>query len=265
MDELVEQQRKHFDQISDQYFSARKDPNHLLLKDLIWAGFLRRNRDIGNSMNRVLEPMCGMAEGQEILARHLGKGFDYAGFDYSESMVEIARTRKPELDITWNDVTTYKAPEEPFDVVILIGGLHHVYSKTRDVLRNLSGALRPRGYFISLEPTHNNALARWVRRRIYVDNPLFDADTEQGFEYEDLERHFAETGYVKVDQVYPGLLAYVLYYNPDAFPALNVGGGFLVRTLFAIDKWFWRGWIGRKLSFATLSLWRYDGTDRRGS
>lgn len=256
MNDLVEQQRKHFNQISEQYFRARNHPNHLLLKELIWSGFLRRNARIAPEVTRVLEPMCGMAEGYEILRRNLVPNLDYSGFDYSENMVEIARTAHPELKIEWNDVTAFQAKGEPFDLIILIGGLHHVYSRTRDVLENLRESLRPGGYFVSFEPTHDNWLSRRVRQRIYKTNDLFDDDTEQGFEYRDLDEHFRRAGYAKVDEVYPGLLAYVLFYNPDAFPALNIGGKWLVSLLFAIEELFWANWIGRKFSFATMSLWR---------
>jgi SAM-dependent methyltransferase len=256
MNNLIEQQREHFNEISDKYFQARKHPNHLLLKDIIWESFFKRNVRIGAEIKRVLEPMCGMAEGHEILVKNKIQHFDYFGFDYSEKMVEIARSRKPALAIEWDDVTTFQSTSHLFDLIILIGGLHHVYSRTPDVLNNLAKSLRSGGYFISLEPTHNNWLARRIRQRIYKSNELFDDDTEQGFEYHDLGQHFKNAGYEKIDEVYPGLLAYVLYYNPDAFPSLNVGGRFLVKSLFALDKLFWSNWIGRKFSFATISLWR---------
>jgi SAM-dependent methyltransferase len=256
MNKLVEQQRKHFNKISEKYFQARKHSNHLLLKDLIWENFLKRNAGIATEVKRVLEHMCGMAEGYEILSKNLIPIFDYHGFDYSENMVEIAQQQNPALRIKWNDVTTYQASDDLFDFIILIGGLHHVYSRTQDVLNNLGKSLRPGGYFLSFEPTHNNWLTRRIRQRVYKSNDLFDDDTEQGFEYHDLDRYFKNAGYTKVDEVYPGLLAYVLYYTPDAFPALNVGGKLLVKSLFAIDRLFWGNWLGRKLSFATISLWK---------
>lgn len=256
MDKFVEQQREHFNAISEKYFQARRNPNHLLLKDLIWKVFLKRNASIAAEVGRVLEPMCGMAEGHEILSKNLVPSFDYYGFDYSENMVEIAKGLKPGLKIEWNDVTSYQATDDLFDLIILIGGLHHVYSRTEDVLNKLGKSIRPGGYFLSFEPTHNNWLTRRVRQRIYKSNELFDDDTEQGFEYRDLESHFKSAGYEKIDEVYPGLLAYVLYYNPDAFPSLNVGGKFLVKSLFAIDRLIWANWIGRKLSFATMGLWK---------
>ena len=256
MDNLIEQQRTHFNEISDEYFAARKHPNHLLLKDLIWSHFFARNRNIGTDIKRVLEPMCGMAEGYAIITKNIGAEFSYVGFDYSERMVAIAREKNPQLEIEWNDVTRYEPPNRLFDMVMLIGGLHHVYSHTEAVLVNLRKCLYRGGYFLSFEPTHANWLTRWTRRRVYNANRLFDADTEQGFEYRDLQHHFENAGFEKVDEVYPGLLAYVLYYNPDAFPMLNIGGKFLIKSLFAFDRLFWANGIGRKLSFATISLWR---------
>jgi SAM-dependent methyltransferase len=256
MTNLVEQQREHFNRISSQYFAARNNANHLLLKQLLWRYFLKRHPYLKEQVNRVLEPMCGTAEGYEILRSNLSKDFSYLGFDYSESMVDFARSQHPKLNIIHGDVTTFEPDGEPYDIIFLIGGLHHVFSRTSDVLKNLGRALRPNGYFLSFEPTHNNWIARRVRQSIYKSNNLFDADTEQGFEYYGLDNHFTDAGFEKVDDVYAGLLAYILYYNPDAFPMLNVGGSALVRATFAIDRLLWTNWIGRKLSFATISLWQ---------
>jgi len=255
-DASVERQREHFNSIAERYFAARNHANHLALKSLIWKSFFARNPGLSGEVRRVLEPMCGMGEGYDIITKYLKPEIDYQGFDYSENMVAIARDARPGLAFSWNDVTTYDSGAEKFDLLILIGGLHHVYSQTQKVITNLARALRPGGLFVSLEPTHNNFVARAARRRIYKTNDLFDEDTEQGYEYRDLQRFFENAGFRLEDQVYPGLAAYVLYYNPDAFPALNVGGTSLVRGMFACDRLAWSNVLGRKLSFATLSLWR---------
>lgn len=133
-------------------------------------------------------------------------------------------------------MTAYKNSEVVFDFVILIGRPHHVRRRTPGVLSNLAKSLWPGGYFLSFEPIHNNCFARRVRQRVYKTNDLFDADTEQGFEFIELDRHFKEARYEKV---YPGLLAYILFYNLGAFPALNIGGGLLVRLLFSLDRLSW--------------------------
>lgn len=251
----LEQQREHFNGIAEKYFAARNHPNHVALKTAIWKHFFARHPEISR-VKSVLEPMCGMAEGYEILKSNTAAHFDYIGFDYSETMVEIAKRDKPGLRVEWGDVTSFISPVNPVDLVILIGGLHHVYSRTDDAIRQMTTALKPGGLFLSLEPTHDNWLARRVRQKIYESNSLFDKDTEQGFERDDLLAHFRNAGYELVDEVSPGLLAYILYYNPDAFPALNVGRTGLVDRIFAMDRIFWTNAIGRKLSFATISLWR---------
>jgi hypothetical protein len=67
---------------------------------------------------------------------------------------------------------------------------------------------------------------------------------------------FRGAGLVERYRSHPGLLAYVLYYNPYAFPRLNVGGVGAVDLLYALERPFHRSPVGRVLSFATLSIWR---------
>ena len=256
MKSLVEQQREHFNDISAQYWEARKHPNHLLLKDLIWSNFFSGKQNLSRNQIRVLEPMCGMSEGLQILKRHLKTNIDYSGFDYSEEMVEIARKLYPTERIEWRDATTYSNQGEPFDWIILIGGLHHVFSKSSEVVERLSSALKPGGHFLSFEPTQNCFITRIMRQGIYKRNQIFDEQSEQGFDLSSLDNIFERAGFEKEDQIFPGLLAYILYYNPDAFPYLNIGGERGVRTVFFFDRLLWRTWLAKKLSFATITLWR---------
>jgi hypothetical protein len=97
---------------------------------------------------------------------------------------------------------------------------------------------------------------RAIRRSIYRRNSLFDAESEQAFDLGALHTVFRAAGFEVVDEVSAGLLSYVLHYNPDAFPRLNVGGERTVRAAFALDALLWRTWVARQVSFATISLWR---------
>lgn len=249
----VDRQRKHFESISETYFDARQNPNHLLYKQLIWDHFFKRNSYVLQDGAKVIEPMCGYSEGKAILEAHCGNDFEYTGFDFSRPLVERAREKFPGAKIYVQDVTKFEGQEQ-FDLMILIGGLHHVYAHVSLVLKRLSGALKPGGYLINLEPTQNNPVYRWVRQRIYKKNDLFDDETEQAFDWHELDALYRDAGLVLRDQMYPGLLAYIMYYNPDAFPALNLGSARAVRFLFGLEKAFYRSWLARKMSFATLSL-----------
>lgn len=251
----VERQRAHFESISGRYLTARGSATHLTLKSLLWNDFLSRNRCSLAGAQQVLEPMCGYGEGKAILEAGLGQRFDYVGFDYSRPLVEEASRRLPGRRIFLQDVTRFEAQAQ-FDLVILIGGLHHVHAQSAEVLGRLNGALKPGAVMINFEPTQNNAVARAVRDRVYRRNSLFDAQTERGFDLSELNALYESAGFQIVDQAYPGLLAYVLYYNPDAFPALNRGGVGLVRALYALERRFYRSAPARWASFATLTLLR---------
>lgn len=255
MNEDLERQRKHFNNVSDLYCNSRMDSKHLLLKELIWTAFLDGKQKFLSNNYSMLEPMCGMAEGYDILLKHVGKPGFYLGFDYSESMVAKANNDKPNISIIWGDVTTFTSNER-FDLIVVIGGLHHVYSRAEKVVNNLSGLLKDGGCFLNFEPTHDNWFYKRIRESIYKNNKLFDEDTERGFDLKEYNGLFKNANLSIVDQVYPGLLSYILFYNPDAFPLLNRGNLFLVKILFAIDKIFWRSFIGKKLSFATITLWK---------
>lgn len=253
----VEQQRAHFESISDTYFSARQHPNHLQYKKLIWELFFRRNNELLRDGQNVIEPMCGYAEGKAILEEHCRRRFEYTGFDFSKSLVNRAKKNFPSANIFVEDVTKFEGKEE-YDLLILIGGLHHVYAHVSSVMKRLVSAIKPGGYMINLEPTQNNFLYRWARQRIYRKNDLFDEETEQAFDLPELNRLFLDAGLTIQDQIYPGLVAYIMYYNPDAFPALNIGSEKTVRMFFALEKHFYGSWAAGKMSFATLSLLRKD-------
>ena len=248
-------QRQHFDTIANQYAEARSGANHLAFKNLLWSEFLANKRALFNGRPTVLEPMCGAADGFDLLRQHLGIDIDYEGLDVSDAMIEVARAQHPDLKLSQADVTRLE-PRGPYDMVLILGGLHHVPHAAKEVVTALAKALRPGGYFLSWEPTHGNRLFKAVRESIYKRNAIFEPSTERAFEVSELFSMFEQAGFRRIDVLYPGLLGYVLYYNPDAFPGLNLGSPRVVNRLWKMERPFMRSWLARKLSFATLSLWQ---------
>jgi SAM-dependent methyltransferase len=255
MMETPDRQATHFEGIAGRYFSARRSPNHLLYKDLIWKTVLENLRPAATGTLDVLEPMCGYAEGKTIIERNYSASIRYEGFDSSPTLLEQVSKQCPGVAVFQADIRNF-TPEKKYDVIILIGGLHHVYRDAAAVLSMLRGALRDNGTFINLEPTQNCFITRTVRRRIYRSNSFFDPETERAFDLVELNRLYSLSGFAVARQVYPGLLAHVLYYNPDAFPMLNVGGPLLVKLMFCFDRLFLNNAVGKLLSFATLSILR---------
>ena len=249
----IEKQRLHFDHISERYYTSRQSRSHLLFKDLMWGFFFRDKSFLKKEGMHVLEPMCGYAEGKDILEKHLEARFEYEGFDYSEVLVSITRKKNPSLNVTVADVTRFR-PHREYDLVILIGALHHVHARADTVLGSIYGWLKQGGHLINFEATHNTAITARIREEIYRRNSLFDRETEQDFALRELNDLYRANNFTIIDQIYPGLLCYALHYNPDAFPLLDIGSGGITRFLFHVDKLFFRNGVGRKLSFATLTL-----------
>lgn len=251
---LVEQQKQHFEAVSQQYYEERQSPTHRLFQDLLWSHFLRGKDFLKRPGLRVLEPMCGFGHGRDVLLRHLGVPIEYQGFDYSEPLIERAQELHPEVDFFVQDVTRFE-PEVQHDLIILLGGLHHVPDHASKVVEMLAPALAPGGMFMSFEPTNNTIFHRWVREGIYRRNDFFDDETERAFKLPEINGIFRDHGFAIRDQLHAGLLAYILFCNPDCFPALNVGGSGIVKSAFTVDKLFMRNFIGRLSSFATLTLY----------
>lgn len=247
----IAKQREHFEKISREYFNARQGQNHLRLKDLIWDFALK---DITfPSQPTILEPMCGYSEGKKILSNFTETGH-YEAFDYSLPLVEKAKETYPNALIWHADITKVHLKENFYDIIILIGGLHHVPNFLDVSLTKIYSSLKQNGIFINLEPTQNFFVFKKVREIIYKRNPLFDEQTERAFDLVELNKAYQNSEFHTLKQFYPGLLSYILFYNPDAFPILNVGKPSLVDKIFNLEKLFFSNTIGKTFSFATLSI-----------
>ena len=252
----LKKQQKHFDSISHVYTKSRNSGNHVFLKDEIWK-YLFENINFSGENLLILEAMCGFADSYRVIKKHAKFKFIYEAFDYSENMVNEANKQVPGLNVYHQDVTTFFAKDK-YDVIFIIGGLHHVYNHRFIVAENISNALKKNGYFINFEPTHNNLLLKKIRERIYKNNGLFDETTERGFSTNELNSMMSDVGLKPFFQFYPGLLAYILWYNPDAFPLLNIGSKSLTRNFIAFERKLWSTLLARYFSFATFSCYKKD-------
>ncbi|MEQ1929456.1 MAG: class I SAM-dependent methyltransferase [Parvularculaceae bacterium] len=254
--DVVDRQKEHFNRIAPAYVAGRNERNHIVVKDLIWEAAVRGVKFDLPPRFSVIEPMCGVGDGCDFARKHLGPDFSYAGFDYSDEIVRSAKEQMPGADIWRADATTVELPSARYDAAIILGGLHHVPFHVPQVLASVTRSLKPGGYFINFEPTSGNPAFAKAREIIYERNAIFDAGTERAFTVPQLKSLFEEAGLRPERITFPGLAAYALYYNPYAFPQLNVGSEGLVRKVFSADRLFLSNAIGKFFSFATFSIWR---------
>jgi SAM-dependent methyltransferase len=255
MPDKVEAQRKHFDAIADIYIQGRSGKNHLAYKEIIWKYVLAKLSEHipADAQLNGLEAMCGNAETSVRLVEFFPNLTMHA-FDLSDSMVNAADvdgTKK--ISILQKDILLLD-DKEVYDFAVIIGGLHHITHDVQTGVSNIYAALKKGGIFLNLEPTHNNFVWEAVRNKIYKDNAIFEENSERAFTLKEYNACLTANGFRILDQFYPGLLGYVLYYNPDAFPALNVGPVALARMLAGLDLRLGSNLIGKLFSFATWTI-----------
>lgn len=248
----LEKQREHFNTIAEEYFLARRGERQKFLHYMLYKE-LFRGIAIREGRIKVLEPMCGFGEGKEILQKFFKNEMEYEGFDYSEEIVRYAKELNPEINIYVQDVTTFKS-DNKYDIIILIGGLHHVPDYSGGVLDNCYSLLEENGLLINIEPTYNNFVYKKICEFIYKKNPVFDEETERRFSLKEINELYRSSKLEVVRQIYPGLLAYLLWYNPDAFPILNKGKLSTVKRVFNIDRHLMYTKFGKKCSVATFTI-----------
>ena len=90
---------------------------------------------------------CGTGVLCEILRE---QGIASAGMDFSSGMIDIARSRCPEIPYDVADMITYR-PDKQFDLVTCTGdAVNHIpnLADVARIFRNVYGYLAPGGYFI---------------------------------------------------------------------------------------------------------------------
>ena len=90
---------------------------------------------------------CGTGVLCEILLDH---GVQSSGMDFSSGMIDIARSRNPQIPYEVADMTTF-CPNKQFDLVTCTGdAVNHIASLTdvESIFRNVYQYLAPGGYFI---------------------------------------------------------------------------------------------------------------------
>ena len=104
-------------------------------------------KETGIAPKTALDLACGTGVLCEILRE---QGMDASGMDFSSGMIDIARSRCPEISYDVADMVTYR-PDRKFDLVTCTGdALNHIpeLSDVEAIFRNVYGYLTEDGCFI---------------------------------------------------------------------------------------------------------------------
>ncbi len=241
LDDQARMQRAHYDRIAENYVGSRESSTAYRTFLPVWTRRLLQPWIDGTSEAErrrqvVLDPMCGHGN----LARFLLDHSDHVILnDLSGEMVERidADLRSRCRVLPPNDARSLPLENGCADVIVVSGGLHHVYRHLTELLLEFRRILKPEGWLLFGEPSNDFMPVRVLRNTIYRLSSKFDQDHEQGFRYRALQESIEKAGFTSV-RIRPfGSIGYLLMAQVGVIPLLKrVRSPGLFRCLIGFDR-----------------------------
>lgn len=204
-----ELQQLHYDRLDKKYErhygdACSLDYRERLINEPMFAGLELDGKD-------VLEAMCGSGQTTGHL---LSRGARVTGLDVSPQQVSSFRRKWPHVEVRCASIFDSKIAAGSFDVVAIVGGLHHLHPKCALGISEIHRLLKPGGYFCFAEP-HQGSLPDALRKLWYKYDKLF-APNEASIDLEQLKAEFAGKFKFPTEH-YGGNLAYLFVLNSMIF------------------------------------------------
>jgi len=129
-----------------------------LMNSVMTAGLHHRWRERAADLarvkpgDRVLDVACGTGDLAIELARRVGPAGTVIGSDFSEAMLERARSKEPALRWEWGNALELDYPDDYFDAVTVGFGARN-FSDLERGIREMARVVRPGGRLVVLEIT----------------------------------------------------------------------------------------------------------------
>jgi ubiquinone/menaquinone biosynthesis C-methylase UbiE len=164
-------QQDHYDEIAADYEAHYSDPCSLeyrrkFIYEPMFAG-------IDLSGMKVLDAMCGSGQTTEYL---LSRGAVVTGLDLSNEVITTFKSRWTNCDAIQRSLLDSGLPDDSFDCVVIVGGLHHIHPHVSAALREINRVLKPGGFLCFMEP-HSGSLPDVIRRVWYKHDRFFSSPT----------------------------------------------------------------------------------------
>ena len=117
---------------------------------------------------RALDVGCGTGT---LAARLAASGYEVAGIDPSEGMLEVLRERTPAVEAVRAEGTAIPFPDDSFDVVLSVAVMHHIAdaAEVRGTLAEMTRVTRPAGRILVWDHNPRNPYWRLLMARVPQD------------------------------------------------------------------------------------------------
>lgn len=196
-----------FDSIASRYQQHYGDPYSERYFEKMIFSRLVHGLDVAGK--NALDAMCGHGLTSKYLRQ---RGAVVTGLDISEELLRFYKKENPGCTTLCASILHTNIPDNSFDFVFCVGGLHHVHPHVFDAVREIHRILRPGGYFCFAEP-HAASLLDRVRKIWYRHDALFSSN-ESSLDIATLERDFRGNFCFKKKQYEGfGYLGYFFVFN----------------------------------------------------
>jgi SAM-dependent methyltransferase len=203
------QQQEHYDNIAADYEAHYSD---------YWSVEYRRRfiyepmfEGLDLSGMKVLDAMCGSGQTTNYL---LSQGASVTGLDISNEVIDTFQTQWSNASVVKRSLLDSGLPDNSFDCVAVVGGLHHIHPNVKRAVREIHRILKPGGHFCFMEP-HSGSLPDIVRRVWYRFDRFF-SDNEASIDIAALQKDFGSRFELKQAK-YLGNFAFLLVLNSLIF------------------------------------------------
>jgi len=212
-------QQEYFDAISDEYSSHYNDESSERFRELFFFARLFDGIDLRG--RNVLDGMCGSGATSGYVLAHGGA---VTGIDISPEVLNLYRNSYPSATAVEGSFLDSGLPSNSFDVVCIIGGLHHLQPNVAAAFAEVHRVLRPGGYFVFAEPPAGT-IADAFRKLWYRLDPKYFEDNEAAIDVDKVIRDEASR-FELVSAHYGGGPAYFIIFN-----------SLILRVPPAVKKW----------------------------
>ena len=203
------QQQEHYDNIAADYEMHYSDE---------WSVEYRRRfiyepmfEGLELSGKNVLDAMCGSGQTTRYL---LARGASVTGLDISNEVIDTFQARWCEAKAVRRSLLDSGLPDNAFDCVAVVGGLHHIHPNVKRAVQEIHRILKPGGHFCFMEP-HSGSFPDLVRRIWYRFDRFF-SDNEAAIDINLLKKDFGSRFVLKKVN-YLGNFAFLLVLNSLIF------------------------------------------------
>ncbi len=198
-------QRDHYDALSEAYDAHYSDPctqeyRTRFMYEPMLSGIELDGR-------RVLDAMCGSGPATGYL---ISQGALVTGLDISSQAIATFQSNWPQSEAVCRSAVDSGLADESFDVIVVVGGLHHAHPHIAEVIREFHRLLKPRGHFCFVEP-HRGSILDSLRRFWYRFDSLF-SENEESIDLSALKQDFAGRFEV-LSETYLGNIGYLTVLN----------------------------------------------------